>query len=33
MSPDFMQVLTFDSIERTCSRRNLRIDFRVGGVL
>ena len=33
MSPDFIEVLTIDSIESIWSSTRLRIDFRVDGVL
>ena len=33
MSPDFVEVLTFDSIESVSGRRRLRIYFRVDGVV
>ena len=33
MSPDFIKVLTFDSIESIWSSRRLQIDFTVDGVL
>ena len=33
MSPDSIEVLTFDSIESIWSSRRLRIDFIVDGVL
>ena len=33
MSPEFIEVLTFDPIESIWSSRRLRIDFRVDGVL